>query len=84
MFLFLCFGMLECRSTAEWMGKWQKFDGSQIMVCRQKEATWSWTAARDLCKSMQADLVDLAKPGRTDLIADVIALNDCESTYCMC
>ena len=80
--LIIIFRFLECLptyATAEWMGKWQTFNGSQIMVCRQKEATLSWTAARDLCKGMQADLIDLAKPGRTLLIANVISVSDCES-----
>ena len=39
----------------------------------------------DRCqRPVQADLVDLAKPGRTYFIANVIALNDCESTYIEC
>ena len=65
--------------TAEWMGKWKKYNGSQIMVCRQKEPNLTWTAARELCRGMQADLIDLTKPREAYHMVDVIPSNSGES-----
>lgn len=61
--------------TAGCAGEWKKFNGSYIIVCR-KDPPVLWTLAREICTSMQADLIDLSAPGRIEQIALLIPGNE--------
>ncbi|KAI0214762.1 hypothetical protein LSAT2_000063 [Lamellibrachia satsuma] len=72
---YVCPGMTTQVPKPGCAGEWKKFNGSYIIVCR-KDPPVLWTLAREICTSMQADLIDLSAPGRIEQIALLIPGNE--------